>query len=68
MRLAVVPTQSFIKRITEAVSLEVKQPSPEVDSTPLPSDTVKSTWIYSSTLLEHGAELIKHRDNFTFHV
>lgn len=42
-RLALVPTQPLIKRITEAVSLGVKQVGHEADNKPPRSAMVKNT-------------------------
>jgi hypothetical protein len=59
---------SFLSNGYRLLSLKVKQPDREVDSSPPSNDEVKNAWSYISTLryVFMAWRLVKHRDNFTF--
>jgi hypothetical protein len=68
-RPALGSTQTPIQRVPGAISPGVKRPGREGDHSPPTSAEAKKIWMYISTppyAFMAYAQLVKHRDNFTF--
>jgi hypothetical protein len=64
------PTQSPIQWVPDAVSLGVKRPGHEADSSPPSGAKFKNAWSYTSTpqYVFIVWYLVIHRENFTFYL
>jgi hypothetical protein len=67
-RPAVDPTQPPMQWVQGTLSLELKRPGHEADTSPPPSTEVKNAWSYTSMpqYVFMAWYLVKHKDIFTF--